>query len=132
MKTIQTLTRQWISLTAFACCWLATALAVNAQSTGNIQGRVYNPGTQQYVRNAEVRLQGTNQVTNTESDGSFSFANVPAGPATVTITYTGYSTVTETFTANAGQTATREVNITSTEAEKAGEGVVQLQAFTVS
>ena len=33
-------------------------LPLHAQSTGTIQGRVYNPATSQYVRNAEVRLLG--------------------------------------------------------------------------
>jgi iron complex outermembrane receptor protein len=66
--------------------------------TGTIQGRVYNPATQQYVRNAEVRLEGTKQVTATEADGSFQFFNVAPGSATITVTYTGYRTATETFT----------------------------------
>jgi iron complex outermembrane recepter protein len=134
MKTKNTLSRSWLRFVAFACCWLAGTLALHAQGTGTIQGRVYNPTTQQYVRNAEVRIEGTNQVTATESDGSFTFNNVPAGPARITISYTGYATATETLTISAGQTATREINLASTEAgvSKAGEGVVQLQAFTVS
>ena len=78
MKTKQTLS-PWLRLAAFACGWLASSLALHAQGTGTIRGRVYNPSTQQYVRNAEVRLEGTNQVTATENDGSFTFSNVPAG-----------------------------------------------------
>lgn len=132
MNTNTILPRQWRTLVALAFGWLATVLSLPAQtSTGTIQGRVYNPGTQQYVRNAEVRLQGTNQVVATESDGSFTFNNVPAGEAKITVTYTGYSTATETLNVTAGQVATREINLTSTEAA-AQSGVVQLQAFTVS
>src|SRR5687767_2783621 len=87
---------------------LAAALALmaapfaNAQTspigTGTVQGRVYNPVSKEYVRNAEVRLQDTNQVTFTESDGSFRFDNVPAGIASLAVTYTGYNTVKESFT----------------------------------
>src|SRR3954464_4322363 len=112
-----------------AAGWFATVVATLAQGTGTIQGRVYNPATGQYVRNAEVRLEGTNQVASTESDGSFTFNNVPAGQAAVTVTYTGYTTARETFTVASGQTATREINLTSGAAstQKPGE-VVQLQA----
>jgi iron complex outermembrane receptor protein len=126
----------WLQFIALAGCWLAAALTSVAQTTGagSIQGRVFNPISQEYVRNAEVRLTGSNQVTYTENDGSFTLTNVPAGAATVTITYTGYNTVVETVTVSAGQIATREINLISTQAvAKAGTGeVVQLQAFTVS
>ena len=70
---------------AFLLGCLLCLLPLQAQSTGTIQGRVYNPATGQYVRNAEVRLEGTNQVTTTENDGSFQFNYVPAGPATITV-----------------------------------------------
>ncbi len=116
---------------ALAFGWLATALCLQAQTTGTIQGRVFNPTSQEYVRNAEVRLGGSNQLTYTENDGSFTLTNVPAGVATVTITYTGYQTATETVTVNPGEIATREVSLVSTQAAPQG-GIVQLQAFTVS
>ncbi|HEY1110862.1 MAG TPA: carboxypeptidase regulatory-like domain-containing protein, partial [Opitutaceae bacterium] len=121
--------RKWMGWCLLAFGWLATVLSLQAQGTGTIQGRVYNPATQQYVRNAEVKLEGTNQLVGTESDGSFTLNNVPAGQARITVTYTGYNTVTETLNVTAGQTATREINITSTQADP---GVVQLTAFTVS
>jgi iron complex outermembrane recepter protein len=132
MKT--TLTPGWRKLLYLPLCWLASILAVHAQGTGSIRGRVFNPVAQEYVRNAEVRLDGTNQVTYTENDGSFQFENVPAGPAAVTITFTGYNTVKESFTVAPGQPAVREINLVSAAAAPAAskEGVVQLQAFTVS
>src|SRR4051812_41579848 len=125
----------WQKFIALACCWLAAVLTVQAQSTGSIQGRVYNPGTKEYVRNAEVRLAGTNQVVFTENDGSFQFLNVPAGQVSVTVTYTGYTTDNESFSVAAGQTAVREINLTSAAAPAPAadkNGVVQLQAFTVA
>ncbi len=125
-------------LRGLACvfAWLAAALTASAQDTGTIQGRVFNPVSKEYVRDAEVRLDGTNQVTYTEGDGSFSFANVPAGSAAITVNYTGYNVVKESFTVTAGQAAVREINLTSTAAAPAPaagkDGVVQLQAFTVA
>jgi iron complex outermembrane recepter protein len=118
---------------ALAFAWIVSSIQAQTAGTGSIQGRVFNPVSKDYVRNAEVRLQGTEQVTYTENDGSFSFQNVPSGNQTVVVTYTGYNTATETFTVGAGQTAVREINLTSTAAGTAAkDGVVQLQAFTVS
>jgi len=111
---------------------LSPVLAL-AQATGVIQGRVYNPASQEYVRNAEVKLEGTNQVTYTEGDGSFQFTGVAPGAASVTVTFTGYTTVKDTFTVTAGQTAQRDVNLTSTAVAAPKQGdVIQMSAFTVS
>lgn len=126
---------RWLKAAAFAFSWLLTTLTALAQAggSGTIQGRVFNPTSREYVRNAEVRLEGTNQVTYTENDGSFQFINVPAGDATISVTFVGYNTAKETFNVQAGQTAVREINLTSTAAGVAGkDGVIQLQAFTVS
>ncbi len=115
-----------------AVAWLAFPAAAWAQATGTVQGRVFNPATQQYVRNAEVTLEGTNQVAATEGDGSFRFLGVAPGEATVLVAYTGYRPVRDTFTVTAGQTAVREISLVSTQAAAAGDNVVQLTAFTVS
>ena len=126
----------WRRPAAFICCWLITVVAVSAQTppTGTVQGRVYNPVLKEYVRNAEVRLEGTQQVAYTESDGSFQFPDVAGGQTTIVVTYTGYNLVKDSFTVTPGQVATRELNLTSTavETSKSKDGVVQLQAFTVS
>jgi len=87
--------------------WFASAIAAIAQTTGTIQGRVFNPASKEYVRNAEVRLDATQQVVFTEGDGSFQFLNVPAGNARITVTFLGYNTLDETLVVTAGQTAVR-------------------------
>jgi iron complex outermembrane receptor protein len=126
----------WQKFVALACCWLAATLSAQTQGTGSIQGRVYNPATKEYVNNAEVRLDGTNQVTYTQSDGSFSFSGVPAGQASISVNFTGYNTAKETFTVTSGQPSVREINIVSTVAAPssgtAKDGVIQLEAFSVS
>jgi TonB-dependent receptor len=126
---------RWLRYLAVCLGWLITAHSVLAQGgTGTIQGRVFNPARGDYVGNAEVRLEGTNQVTYTEADGTFSFANVPAGQATIAVSFSGYTTERQTLTVSAGQTATREINLTSTAATggtPGKDGVIQLAAFTV-
>jgi TonB-dependent receptor len=137
MKTAKRLLPQWFLLPAVLLGWLVSAAALSAQTvTGTVQGRVYNPVSKEYVANAEVRLEGTNQVVFTSDSGSFQFLNVPAGTATVSVLFTGYNTAKETLTVTAGQTAVREINITSTAASEGGgkdaSGVVKLEAFTVA
>jgi TonB-dependent receptor len=135
MKPTELQRRRWPMVFYLICGWLLAASLLQAQpaATGTIQGRIYNPATQEYVRNAEVRLDGTNQITYTEGDGSFQFANVAAGPATITVTFTGYTTVKDAFSVTAGQTAVRSINLASTAEAPRREGeVIQLAAFTVS
>ena len=113
------------------------AIAVAQPATGTVTGRIYNPATREYVRNAEVRLAGTDLVTESESDGTFAFPSVPAGPVTLTVTYTGYTAAPDTFTVTAGQTAVREISLASTLASAApAKGTtdepLKLGAFIVS
>jgi hypothetical protein len=135
---IQKSARFWRELSPFAFLlgWFFSAAALFAQSggTGSVQGKVFNPVTNEYVRNAEVRLEGTNQVTYTEGDGSFQFPNVAAGPAAIAVSFSGYATVKDSFTVTAGSPAVREINIVSTAAPAPvtrKDGVLQLAAFTV-
>src|SRR5262245_43777342 len=63
---------------------LAPAQA-EAAGAGRVTGRIFAPATGEYVRNAEVRIQGTNFVALSESDGSFEFTSVPAGTVTLVV-----------------------------------------------
>ena len=125
-----------LHLCLFVLFPLGAGTALRAQTTGTINGRVYNPTAQEYVGNAEVRIEGTALVTFTENDGSFQFTGVPAGAVTVSVAFSGYNTAKDSFTVTAGQAAVREINLTSTAAvarPAAGPNeVVLLQAFTVS
>src|SRR5687768_789401 len=88
---------------------------VHAQSdAARITGRVFNPATREYVRNAQVRIEGTERIVETESDGSFRFENATPGETTLTVTYTGYTATPDRFTLAPGQTAVRELALVST------------------
>src|SRR4051812_8077324 len=71
---------------ALPCAALAQAAA------GTITGRVLNPATNEYIRNAEVRIEGTNQIAVSEDGGYYRFVNAPVGNLTLTATYTGHET----------------------------------------
>ena len=136
MTTPACFRRRYALMLTLILGWLLPAGVLNAQpGTGTIQGRVFNPATKEYVNNAEVRLEGTNKATFSEQDGSFQLVGVPAGPANLVVNYTGYSPIKESFTVTAGQTAVREINLTSTatgKVTKGKDGIQVMEAFTVS
>jgi TonB-dependent receptor len=113
------------------------ALCVHAQTgaTGVITGRVFNPASGQYIRNAEVSVAGTNRLAVTDDSGAFRIADVPAGDVTLNVAFTGYQTAGATVSVGAGQTVTRDFNLVSsfpgTPAAR-GDQVVTLTEFTVS
>lgn len=101
-----------------------------AQTTGSISGRVYNPSTKEYIRNAEVRVEGTNLVAISEDGGYYRIANVPAGTANVTATYTGHETQKATLNISAGATASHDFELATVGAAKTDD-TVKLAAFVV-
>lgn len=116
---------------AAALAWLATALAFAQGTTGTITGRVFNASTKEYVRNAEIRVEGTNIVGYTEEAGYYRLTGVPAGQATIAVSYTGSQASSALVTVTPGQIATRDFELQSA-AGKEGESVVTLGAFVVA
>src|SRR5512147_2200162 len=101
-----------LAAAGFVLSWFGAVLfAQGAAGTGVIRGRVFNPATQEYVRNAEVSVEGTNLVTYSTDDGSYVLTNVPAGDVSLTVTYTGYDRATTKVSVSAGQTATRDFEL---------------------
>jgi iron complex outermembrane receptor protein len=119
----------WLLLTCSAAVGFAQATA------GRISGRIFNPATQQYVRNAEIRVDGTDLVTYSGEDGTYVLANVPGNEVTVTVTYTGYDVATARVNVGTGGTATRDFELQgSTYRPGIGrkDDVVKLESFVVS
>src|SRR5437016_5681653 len=77
------------TLSAFATITL-TFSAFAQSGTGAITGRVFNPATGEYIRNADVRIEGTPQVAHTEDGGYYRLLNAPAGSVKLVATYTGH------------------------------------------
>jgi TonB-dependent receptor len=114
----------------------ATGAPVSAAArSGIITGKVYNPATGEYVRNAQLRLVETGATTVSEAEGAFRFGSVPAGRLTLVVTYTGYRSVTAAVDVAPGATATKNIELVSTLQEAsttAADGTVKLAAFAVS
>jgi len=122
-----------LAFTALAC--LLSSLSISAQSvgTGSITGRVYNPATKQFVRDAEIRVEGTTILNASEDGGYYSLRQVPAGQVNISVTYTGYPKTTQAVFVVAGETVERNFELTPLAAPaQSREGVVTLGAFVVS
>jgi iron complex outermembrane receptor protein len=124
-------------LGAFLAAALFNPSLLAQATTGNILGRVFNPATGEFVRNAEIRVAGSSLVTYSGDDGSYHFAGVPAGDVALSVTYTGYNTAAATLTLGAGQTATRDFDLQGATFGPAADikgdpGVIKLAGFVVS
>jgi len=103
---------------------------------GRVTGRVFNPATGEFVRNAEIAVEGTNIVAFSGEDGSYALPNVPAGDITVSVTYTGYDRATAKLTLAPGAAAVRDFELKGSTFGPAAKGpaggVVRLDKFVVS
>ncbi|MBI5693643.1 MAG: TonB-dependent receptor [Verrucomicrobia bacterium] len=120
-------------LPALLCLAGLAGAVARAAEAGTIVGKVFNPGTGEYVRNAQVRVDQTGVATTSEGGGEYRLSPAGPGPVTVTVTYTGYRTVSATVTVAPGATVTQDFNLVSTLQQAAPDGsVIKLEAFTVS
>src|SRR5205085_1992132 len=102
-------------------------LAALAQAgTGAITGRVFNPATGEYIRNADVRIEGTQQVAHTEDGGYYQLHNAPAGSVKITATYTGHESVTAQVKVAPGSTVTQDFELAPAGSRRTAQEVVQL------
>ncbi|MES2694810.1 MAG: TonB-dependent receptor [Verrucomicrobiota bacterium] len=124
--------RRGLALVA-GLCLLALAHAQSA-AVGAIAGRVLNPSTGEYIRNAEVRIQGTPQVAISEEGGYYRFPQAPVGEATLVATYLGHDTATARVVVTAGTSATHNFELKPAAANggSGAGGAVQLGAFVVA
>ncbi|MBI5694025.1 MAG: TonB-dependent receptor [Verrucomicrobia bacterium] len=107
-----------------------SAVAADPAATGTVTGRVLNPATGAYLASAEVRLVGTDLLTVTEPDGFYRITQVPPGAHTVRASYTGLKAATATVEVRAGETATRDLELTAATDPAAGP-VHRLDAFVI-
>jgi iron complex outermembrane receptor protein len=97
--------------------------------SGMVRGRVFNTATNEYVRNAEVRVEGAPIVALSENGGDFRLSGVPAGDVTVVVKYAGLQESRQVVTVTADQTATVEFSLQPLASALASEGV---EAVTIT
>jgi len=105
----------------------AAAHAAAAEAAGTIAGRVLNPATGEYVANAEVRVAGTTLLALSEPDGSYRIDRVPAGPRTLTLSYTGAAQQAAAVEVPAGGVVTRDFEL----APRGAAAVQRMEALVI-
>lgn len=116
-------TRRFLRFVSLLLCPFALA---RAQSTGTIEGRVFNPGTGEYLERARVSLEGTTVETFTDNLGHYSLPHVAPGDARVRVFYTGLLPQVATVRVIAGQIAQQDFNL-AREAPPPGASTAPLQ-----
>ena len=102
-------------------------------ATGTVTGRVFNPATSEYVRNAEIRVVGSTISGASGAGGAFRLTGVPAGPGEIVVTYVGLPETRTPFVVAAGQTVTVEIELAPAKAGSVTrDGTVALSAYVVS
>lgn len=94
-----------------------------AQSTGTLTGVVHDRSTAGFLIGAEVSVAGTNLMTSTERDGTFTLAGVPVGLQTVEVSYLGRQSKSVQVTITSGAITRTTVDL--------GEEVMTMEAMTV-
>jgi TonB-dependent receptor len=115
--------------------WLLAGAAVDAQTTGSIEGRVYNKSASTALVNARISLSGpdgsgSGRQSNTDSGGAYMLANIPPGEVRITVSYVGMETSSAAVTIPAGGTIKRDFELILAGEPRSGE-VVKLEAFNV-
>lgn len=97
---------------AFLAAFTSTSFAQSSASAG-LKGRVLNSATQQFLDQADVRIEGANRQTLTDREGYYAFSNLEPGVYTVAVTYTGLEPVKKTVEVQSGKTAQLDLELTS-------------------
>lgn len=119
----------------FACCHLFLGYFAFAQApaTGEIEGRVAHAAAGEFLKRAHLRVEGTGLEAYTDADGVYRLTGVPAGVATLRVSFAGLEGRSAQVTVEAGRVAVQNFTLAGTRLEAASGGeVVTLQEFTVT
>ncbi|MGH8018440.1 MAG: carboxypeptidase regulatory-like domain-containing protein, partial [Opitutaceae bacterium] len=125
------------TLTAAVALILGTQASAQSASEGaarggTIEGRVFDPRRGEYLENARITIEGTQQEVLTDATGAYRLSNVPAGTAKLVVFYTGLGSRTELVTVSPGATAQRDITFAGGGTPAAAGEVVELDTLVVS
>jgi TonB-dependent receptor len=122
--------RRWAGpLVAFLV--LAAGPAALAQpATGSVSGRVQSAVSSASLENARVAVKGTAQLALTDFSGRYTLDNLPAGPVTLRVFYTGLGELEASVIVVAGRTTERDFSLAAG-ASRHADATVQLDAFVI-
>lgn len=117
------------ALLAFGASPNGTTHAAESAGHATIEGRIFNATTGEYVRNADVRVQGAGQQAYSQQGGRYRLVGVPSGQVTVVVSYAGYPPVTSVVSVSPGQAVTHDIELA---ASGQPGSAVRLDQFVVS
>ena len=127
------LLRRYLRFILFTGLFAVSIVSAQPAGTGAITGRIFNPATGEYLRNAEIRLAETGQSVTSGNEGVFRLSPVAAGRVTLVVSYTGYRTTTATVTVAPGTSVTQNFDLVSSlQAAVAAGETIKLDAFVVA
>ena len=87
-----------------------------SRSSGSISGRIIDPGTGEYLRNAIIRVETATGARSVRSGarGEYRIADVPAGPARLTVQFTGYAPAEVVLEIEPGAPTRQDIELFST------------------
>ena len=111
-----------------SCAAIYSAPAPDGSSprSATISGRVVNEVTGRYLNNARVTAREAHLQAFTDESGSYRIANVPSGPVTLEVLYTGLEKQELSVNVLPGQNVTRNVNLSPP-----GGAAVKMDPFQV-
>ena len=121
-----------IGLLATSITLLAAPDRARAPATGTIEGRVVNPATGEYLEIARLTVEGTTLETFSDASGHYRLANVPAGPARVTVFHTGIVPQTVSVAVVPNGTTRQDFNVTRFRGIRDAGSPIQLDQFVVA
>ena len=96
--------------------------APQSRETGSLTGRVFDPATGEYLRNARVRVASATgtQTVITGEGGGYRVHNLPAGMVELTVEFTGYAVQHLQLELAPGEARRQDVDLHSTAAPVGG------------
>src|SRR5690554_4888324 len=90
--------------------------AIEPRGTGSISGRVVDPATGEYLRNAIIRADTSAGARSVRSGarGEYRIASVPAGPVRLTVQFTGYAPAEVDLEVRPGEPTQHDIELYST------------------
>src|SRR5689334_1627348 len=92
-------------LSGLLLAFFAPQASAQPNRTGAIAGVVSNAATNQYLDEAEVKVDGTKRSVLTSRDGSYIITGLEPGTHNLTVSYAGLDVEKRAVTVTAGQTA---------------------------
>ena len=121
-----------LSLLLAVLCLCSPLTSAQSPAVGTIEGRVFNPGTGEYLEFVRITVDGTSLETFTDQSGEFRLVNVPVGTVKMTAFRTGVLPRSQTITVSPGQVAHQNIELSYAREAAARDTVIKLDEFVVS